>query len=81
MGDINSPQEVYPAIEDKMVCFAIILDKNEGTVYSGLTGNFPLQTYEGYLNLLFAIYVIKTKNNVAMKSRSDDFMVKTFEEV
>ena len=46
---MNPPQEACMGIDDKMFCFAMLADKNEGTVYSNLTGKFPVQIFEGQL--------------------------------
>ena len=45
VDDMNPPQEACPAIEDKMFCFAMLADRNEGTVYSNLAGKFPVQRH------------------------------------
>ena len=60
----------------------MLADCNEGTVYSNLTGKFPVQSFEGHL-YLFVCYVY-SKNAIIMrpmKDRTDDCMVKTFKEV
>ena len=82
VNDMNPPQEACPAIEDNMFCFAMSADQNEGTVYSNLTGKFPVQSFEGYL-YLFVCYVY-SKNAIIMqpmKDWTDDCMVKTFQDV
>ena len=42
VDDMNPPQEAFTAIDDEMFCFAMLADKNEGTVYSDLAGKFPV---------------------------------------
>ena len=56
VDNMNPPQEACPAIEDEMFCFAMLADRNEGTLYSDLAGKFPVQSYEGHL-YLFVCYV------------------------
>ena len=82
VDDMNPPQEAFTAIDDEMFCFAMLADKNEGTVYSDLAGKFPVQSYEGHL-YLFVCYVY-SKNAIIMRtmtSRSDESMVETFKSV
>ena len=69
VNDMNPPQEACPAIEDNMFCFAMSADQNEGTVYSNLTGKFPVQSFEGYL-YLFVCYVY-SKNAIIMQPMKD----------
>ena len=79
---MNPPQEACTAIEDEMFCFAMLADRNKGTVYSNLAGKFPVQSYEGHL-YLFVCYVY-SKNAIimqAMRSRNDESMVETFKSV
>ena len=60
----------------------MLADKNEGTVYSDLTGKFPVQSFEGHL-YLFVCYVYSANAILMqpMQSRSDKYMVKTFADV
>ena len=79
---MHPPQEACAGIEDEMFCFAMLADKNEGTVYSDLTEKFPVQSFEGHL-YLFVCYVYSANAIIMrpMQSRSDECMVKTFTEV
>ena len=40
-------EEVCLAEEDKIYCCAVLGDKNERTIYSDLTGRFPVESYDG----------------------------------
>ena len=49
-------EHIYTATDDKMYCFAILGDKNENTIYSDLTGRFPVRSY-ACNNYIFAAYM------------------------
>jgi hypothetical protein len=38
---------VYTAQKDKIYCFGAIGDKNENTIYSDLTEQFPVRSFDG----------------------------------
>ncbi len=60
----------------------MLADKNEGTVYSNLTGKFPVQLFEVHL-YIFVCYVYSA-NAIVMrpiKDRTDACMVQTFKDV
>ena len=40
-------EEVCLAEEDEIYCYAILGDNNEDTIYSDLTGRFPVESYDG----------------------------------
>ena len=40
VDDMHPPQEACAGIEDKILCFAMLADQNEGMVYSNLTQPF-----------------------------------------
>ena len=40
-------EEVCLAEEDEIYCYAILGDSNENTIYSDLTGRFPVESYDG----------------------------------
>jgi hypothetical protein len=54
----------------------IIGDRNNNTIYSDLTGRFPVQSYEG-MEYIFVAYVYKLNAILLrpMKSRVDAHMV------
>ena len=72
-------EHVCSAIEDKIFCFAVIGDANENTIYSDLTGRFPIHSYEG-MNYIFVAYVYKLNPILlrSMKSREYASMVESF---
>ena len=69
-------------IDDEMFCFAMLADKNEGTVYSNLTGKFPVQSFEGHL-YVFVCYVYSANYIIIrpMHSQTDKCMIDTFKDV
>ena len=75
-------EHVCSAIEDEIFCCAVIGDANENTIYSDLTGRFPIQSYEG-VNYIFMAYVYKLNAILlrSMKSREDASMVEAFTRV
>ena len=47
VSDMTPTKHVCSAHEDNIYCFAAIGDKNENTIYSDLTGQFPVRSYDG----------------------------------
>ena len=45
VDDLNLPQQICPALEDSMYCFAVIGDMTDDTIYTDLCGQFPVQSY------------------------------------
>ena len=41
VNDMNPPQEARNMQDDEMFCFTVLVDQNEATIYSDLTGRFP----------------------------------------
>ena len=72
-------EDVYFAHEDEIYCFAAIGDKNENTLYSDLTGQFPVRSYDGMV-YIFVAYVYKCNAILlrSMKSREDASMIEAF---
>ena len=72
-------EHVRSVHEDKIDCFAAIGDKNENTIYSDLTGQFPVRSYDGMV-YIFVAYVYKFNAILLhpMKSREDTSMVEAF---
>ena len=66
-------------MEDEIFCFAVLGDTNDDTIYSDLTGRFPVESYEG-MNHVFVAYVYKINCIMlrSMKSRADGHMVEAF---
>ena len=82
VDDMDPTEQICPALEDQMFCFAMLADQNEDTVYSDLPGRFPVQSYAGN-NYIFVAYVYKINSILMrpMKSRSDESMVKAFTDI
>ena len=82
VDDMDPTEQVCPALEDQMFCFAMLADQNEDTIYSDLPGRFPVQSYAGN-NYIFVAYVYKINSILMrpMKSRSDESMVKAFTDI
>ena len=75
-------EHVCSAMEDEIFCCNVIGDTHEDTIYSDLTGRFPIQSYEG-MNYIFVAYVYKLNAILlcSMKSREDVSMVEAFTSV
>ena len=69
----------FSAIEDEIFWYAVIGDAHKNTIYSDLTGRFPIQFYEG-MNYIFLAYVYKLNAILlrSTKSREDASMVEAF---
>ena len=42
VGEMNPSEQICTAVDNEMFCFAVLVDQNEGTIYSDLTGRFPV---------------------------------------
>ena len=75
-------ERVCSAMKDEICCCACIGDTHKDTIYSDLTGRFPIQPYEG-MNYIFVAYVYKLNAILlrSMKSREDASMVEAFTSV
>ena len=80
--DMNPQEQACTALDDAMFCFAILADENENTIYSDLTGRFPVQSYSGN-NYIFVAYVYSINAILLrpMKNRSDASMVAVFRDI
>jgi hypothetical protein len=67
------------ATYDELLCFAVLGDRNEDTIYSDLTGRFPVQSCEG-MEYIFVAYVYKLNTILLrlMKSRETPAMIEAF---
>jgi len=72
-------EQICSAIENELFCFAILRDETENTIYSDLTGRFPIESYTG-MNYIFVCYVYKLNTILlrTMKNREDKEMVTAF---
>ena len=53
VDDMDPTEQICPALEDQMFCFAMLADQNEDIVYSDLPGRFPVQSYAGTTTFLW----------------------------
>ena len=72
-------EHVCAAYEDIIYCFVAIGDKNENTIYSDLTGQFLLRSYNDMVYISVA-YVYKCNAVILrpMKSRENAIMMEAF---
>ena len=77
---MNPPQQMCSALD--MFCFAALSDANEGTMYTYLTGKFPVRSYKNNQYVFVArFYSINAIIVRPMPSRTDEAMVATFKEI
>ena len=55
VSDMTPTEHVCSAHEDKIYCFAVIGDKNENTIYSNLTSQFPVRSYNGTIYIFCCV--------------------------
>ena len=63
VDNMDPPQEACPAIEDDMFCFAILADRNKGTVYNNLTGKFLVQSLRDICACLCIMFIQKMQSS------------------
>lgn len=56
--DMCPTEHICSVVEDEIYCVAVIGDQNDNTIYSDLTGQFPVRSYEGK-SYIFVAYVYK----------------------
>ena len=79
-SDMNPPQQMCSALD--MFCFAALADANEGTMYTDLTGKFPVRSYKNNQYVFVAyFYSINDILVRAMPNRADASMVATFKDI
>jgi len=44
VDDVDPTEQVCPAMEDQIFCYAMLADQNDNTIYSDLPGRFPVQS-------------------------------------
>ena len=68
--------------DDAMFCYLILKDMQGNTIYSDLTGRFPIESYAG-MNYIFVCYVYKLNTILlrTMKSRETSHMLQAFESI
>ena len=82
VDNMNPAEEICTAINNKVFCFAALADTTKGTIYSDLTGRFPLQSYAG-MQYIFIAYIYDENYIIIrpMKNRSDASMIDVFKDV
>ena len=82
----SDPQDMNPDHQPQaahhIYCFAALADLNSGTIYTDLTGRFPVRSYKG-MQYIFVCYEYAS-NSIhvrPMKSREDANMVETFKNI
>ena len=82
ISNLLPTEEACATEEDEIYCYAVMGDRNERTIYSDLTGRFPVESYDGK-NYIFIAYVYKLNFifMVPMKDRENKSMIAAYEEV
>ena len=47
VDDMAPAEQMCSAIKNEMFCFSILQDKEGNTIYSDITGRFPIESYTG----------------------------------
>jgi len=78
--DMHPPQQMCAALD--MFCFAALADANEGTMYTDLTGKFPVRSYKNN-QYVFVAYFYSLNAIIVrpMPNRTDNAMVATFKDI
>ncbi len=75
-----SPTQEACAMHD-MFCFAALADANTGTMYTNLTGAFPVQLFKNMQYIFVAYYDINTIIVQPMPSRTNASFISAFSEI
>ena len=72
VDDMAPPEHCCAAYENEMFCYVITRDEGGNTIYSDLTGRFPVESYTG-MNYILVVYVYKLNAPLmrAIKSLQD----------
>ena len=74
-------KHVCTAQEDELFCYAVLGDK-DNKIYSNLTRQFPVRSYEGMCYIFVAYYYkLNTIMLHPMKNREDASMITAFKSV
>lgn len=79
VDDMVPQEQACTVFDNKMFCFVVTRDDDNKTIYSDLTGRFPVESYTG-MNYLLVVYVYHLNAPMIriIKSRKDDDMVEAF---
>jgi len=82
VDEMHPPEQVCTAINSKMICFMVLADQNDATIYSDLVGRFPVRPYIG-MNYTFVAYVYSINAILMqpMQRQTDECMFATFKDV
>ena len=83
VDDMPPTEQIYNITGDEAIfCFLILRHIHGNTVYSNLTGQFPIQSYTG-MNYIFVCYVYKLNTVLlrTIKSRKTKDMLQAFESI
>ena len=80
VNDMAPQEQICSAIDNDMFCYSILRSKEGNTIYSDLTGRFPIESYTG-MNYIFVCYIYKLNAILLrpMKSRKEAEMIRAFE--
>ena len=80
VSDMNPPQQMCAALD--MFCFAALADTIKGTMYTDLTGKFPVRSYKNN-QYVFVAYFYSLNAIIVrpMPNRTDASMVATFKDI
>ncbi len=75
------PQQESCSMQD-VICFAALTDANTGTMYTDLTGSFPVWSFKN-MQYIFVAYVYDLNAIIvhAMPTRTNAAMITAFKEV
>jgi hypothetical protein len=79
IANMTPTEHVCATHEDEIFCVAAIGDKNKNTIYSDLTWQFPVRSFDG-MSYMFVAHVYKLNAILVrpMKSREDGSMIAAF---
>ena len=82
VDDMDPQEQEYSAFDNEMFCFVVTRNEQNKTIYSDLTGRFPVESYSG-MNYLLVVYVYHLNAPMirAIKSRKDEDMVNAFRSI
>ena len=82
VDNMTSLQRVYTAIDNTVFCFTILVNQNDGAVYTDLSGRFPVPSFCGMKYIVVAyIYKINTIIISGMPSRTYESLVNVFKDM
>ena len=73
VDDLNLPQQICPALEDSMYCFAVLGDMTSGTIYTALCGQFPITSFRG-MKYICVAYVYKCNSILMRPMKGQDIL-------